>query len=73
MVAIETGKRVTFSVIIATVAKKNASTKSWICYVVWNLFTGGSLQFCNNSTIASLEANQHTFTDKAKLTWLDKH
>ena len=52
MVAIETGKRVTFSVIIVTVAKKNASTKS---YVMWNLFTGGSLQFCNNSTIASLE------------------
>ena len=25
---------------------------------MWNLFTVGSLQFCNDSTIASLEANQ---------------
>ena len=28
-------------------------------YVMWNLFTVGSLQFCNDSTIASLEANQN--------------
>ena len=28
-----------------------------LCYVVWNLFTVGSLKFCNDSTIASLEAN----------------
>ena len=28
-----------------------------LCYVMWNLFTLGSLQFCNDSTIASLEAN----------------
>ena len=28
-----------------------------LCYDVWNLFTVGSLQFCNDSTIASLEAN----------------
>ena len=27
----------------------------WICYVIWNLFTVGSLQFPNDSTIASLE------------------
>ena len=26
---------------------------------MWNLFTVGSLQFCNDSTIASLEANQN--------------
>ena len=30
-----------------------------LCYVMWNLFTVGSLQFCNDSTIASLEANQN--------------
>ena len=30
-----------------------------LCYVTWNLFTVGSLQFCNDSTIASLEANQN--------------
>ena len=29
------------------------------CYVMWNLFTVGTLQFCNDSTIASLEANQN--------------
>ena len=28
-------------------------------YVMWNLFTVGSLQFPNDSTIASLEANQN--------------
>ena len=28
-------------------------------YVTWNLFTVGSLQFPNDSTIASLEANQN--------------
>ena len=27
----------------------------WICYVMWNLFTVSSLQFPNDSTIASLE------------------
>ena len=26
---------------------------------MWNLFIVGSLQFCNDSTIASLEANQN--------------
>ena len=30
-----------------------------MCYVMWNVFTVGSLQFCNDSTIASLEANQN--------------
>ena len=30
-----------------------------LCYVMWNLFTVGSLQFCNESTIASLDANQN--------------
>ena len=30
-----------------------------LCYVMWNLFTVGSLQFSNGSTIASLEANQN--------------
>ena len=30
-----------------------------LCYVMWNLFTVGSLQFCNDSAIASLEANQN--------------
>ena len=29
------------------------------CYVMWNLFTVGSLQFPNDSTVASLEANQN--------------
>ena len=28
-----------------------------LCYVMWNLFTLGSLQFCNDSRITSLEAN----------------
>ena len=28
-------------------------------YFMWNLFTVGRLQFCNDSTIASLEANQN--------------
>ena len=28
------------------------------CYAMWNLFTVGSLQFCKDYTIASLEANQ---------------
>ena len=28
-------------------------------YVMWNLFTVGSLQVCNDSTIASLEANKN--------------
>ena len=26
---------------------------------MWNLFIVGSLQFCNDSTLASLEANQN--------------
>ena len=30
-----------------------------LCYVMWNLFTVGSLQFSNDSTIASLEANDN--------------
>ena len=30
-----------------------------LCYVMWNLFTVGTLQFCSGSTIASLEANQN--------------
>ena len=30
-----------------------------LCYVMWNLFTVGSLQFPNDSAIASLEANQN--------------
>ena len=29
-----------------------------LCYAMWNLFTVGSLQFCKDYTIASLEANQ---------------
>ena len=29
-----------------------------LCYTMWNLFTSGSLQFCNDSAIPSLEANQ---------------
>ena len=36
-----------------TVRRGNAM----LCYVMWNLFTVGSLQFCNDSTITSLEAN----------------
>ena len=30
-----------------------------LCYVMWNSFTVGSLQFPNDSTIASLEANRN--------------
>ena len=30
-----------------------------LCYVMWNLFTVGSLQFPNDNTVASLEANQN--------------
>ena len=30
-----------------------------LCCVMWDLFTVGSLQFFNDSTIASLEANQN--------------
>ena len=30
-----------------------------LCYVMCNLFTIGSLQFCNDSTIALLEANEN--------------
>ena len=33
--------------------------ESRLSYVMWNLFTVGSLQFCMDSTIASLEANQN--------------
>ena len=34
------------------------SRQPLLSYVMWNLFTVGSLQFCNDSAIASLEANQ---------------
>ena len=30
-----------------------------LCYVMWDLFTVGSLQFSNDSVIASMEANQN--------------
>ena len=30
-----------------------------LCYVMWNLFTVGSLQFPNDNTVASLKANQN--------------
>ena len=30
-----------------------------LCYVMWNLCNVDSLQFCNDSTITSLEANQN--------------
>ena len=35
--------------------------QKWVmlCYLIWNLFTVGSLQFRNDSAIASLEANQN--------------
>ena len=33
------------------------------CYVMWNLFTVGGLQFCSDSTLASLEANQNLKND----------
>ena len=39
------------------VYNKNAGTRLY--YVMWNLFTIGSLQFSNDSTIASPEANQN--------------
>ena len=35
---------------------------SMLCYVEWNLFTVGSLQFPNDSTIASLEANHNMYS-----------
>ena len=38
------------------VVRKNTNRRR---YVMWNLFTVGSIQFSNNSTIASLEANQN--------------
>ena len=28
------------------------------CYIMWNSFIVDNLQFCNDSAIASLEANQ---------------
>ena len=34
-------------------------TKTSLCYVMWNLFTADSLLFPNDSSIASLEANQN--------------
>ena len=37
-----------------------------LCYVMWNLFTVGSLQFCSDSRIASLEANQNRQDDNEK-------
>ena len=43
-----------------------------LCYVLWNLFTVGSIQFSNYSTIASLEANQNRLKDaitKSKMTF----
>ena len=39
------------------VYNRNARTR--LCYVMWNSFTIGSLQFSNDSTIASPEANQN--------------
>ena len=37
----------------------NRNSKTRLCYVMWNLFTVGSLQFCIDSVIASLEATQN--------------
>ena len=41
----------------------NRTLQKTLCYVMWNLcyveFTVGSIQFSNDSTIASLEANQN--------------
>ena len=34
---------------------RKTGIKAMLCYVMWNLFTIGSLQFPNDSTIASLE------------------
>lgn len=31
-----------------------------LCYVMWNLFTVGSIQFSHDSTITTLEANKKT-------------
>ena len=40
--------------------RKTPSPESYVMLcVMWNLFTVGSLQFCCNSTIASVEANQN--------------
>ena len=41
-----------------------------ICYVMWNSFTVGSLQFPNDSTIASLEANTNSFIVFTKMVCL---
>ena len=34
---------------------------------MWNLFTISSLQFCDDSAIASLEANQSIITEKCSV------
>ena len=42
---------------------------SMLCYVMWNLFTVGILQFCSDSTIASLEANRNRSSNSFITTW----
>ena len=37
-----------------------------LCYVMWNLFTDGSLQLCSDSRIASLEVNQNRQDENEK-------
>ena len=41
--------------------------KLMLCYVMWNLLTVASLQFPNDSAIASLEVNQNRRDDITKL------
>ena len=43
-----------------------------LCHVMWNLFTVGSLQFPNDSTIASLEANQNRLYVQERKLWAEK-
>ena len=60
-----TGVKVSFLIELRRSRNQNTCVGvSFYCYVMlrytmWNLFTVGSLQFRNDSAIASLEANQN--------------
>ena len=43
-----------------------------LCRVMWNLLTVDSLQFPNDSTIASLEANQNRLYVQERKLWAEK-
>ena len=50
-----------YGIIVETPNMYKEAKQKWVmlCYLIWNLFTVGSLQFRNDSAIASLEANQN--------------